>query len=79
VTTGTEVSVAGTHVVVVLPDGVRTDETRVEVATGTVVTPPFEVRTVAELTDETEDGVDEITDETGTGTLVVAPLEVVTT
>jgi hypothetical protein len=79
VTTGTEVSVAGTQVVVVPPDGVRTDETRVEVATGTVVVPPLEVTTVAELTDETEDGVDEITDETGTGTLVVDPPEVVTT
>jgi hypothetical protein len=74
-----EVSVAGTQVVVVPPCGVGTDETRLDVATGTLTVPPFEVTTLAELTEETEDGVDEITDETGTGTVVVEPLEVVIT
>jgi hypothetical protein len=42
--------VAGTQVVVVPPDGVRTDETRVDPATGRLVVPPFEVMTVAEVT-----------------------------
>jgi hypothetical protein len=77
VTTGTEVSEAGTQVVVVPPDGVKTLETRDDEATETVEKPPLEVTTVAEVTDDSDDGV-LTNDEAETGTLTVAPFEVVT-
>jgi hypothetical protein len=77
VTIGTEVSVAGTVVVVVPPDGVRTDETRTDEATGRVVVPPFEVTTVAVVTPDSTGGV-ATTDEAETGTETTEPPEVVT-
>jgi hypothetical protein len=77
VTIGTEVSVAGTVVVVVPPDGVKTDETTTDEASETVTVPPFEVMTVADETDDSADGV-ETNDEAETGTETVDPPVVVT-
>jgi len=65
-------------VVVVPPDGVKTDETRTDEATGTYEYPPFEVTTVAEVTSDSDDGV-ETNDEAETGTETVDPDGVVTT
>jgi len=62
-------------VVVVPPDGVKTDETRTGEATETVLTPPFEVTIVAELTEYCDSGV-ETNDEAETGTVTVSPLTV---
>jgi hypothetical protein len=78
VTIGTEVTVDGTDSVVVPPDGVRTWETTVDGATETVVVPPFEVTTVAEETETSDDGV-AMTDEAETGTEKVEPDGVVMT
>jgi len=74
----TVVSEAGMVVVVVPPDGVKTDETTVDEATETVSVPPFEVMTVAEVTADSADGV--LTKvEAETGTVTVDPPVVVTT
>jgi hypothetical protein len=72
VTIGTEVSVAGMVVVVVPPDGVRTEETTTDSATETVLVPPFEVITVAEVTWDSDDGT-LMTDEAETGTVTIEP------
>jgi hypothetical protein len=65
VTTVTEVSVIGTVVVVVPPDGVRTCETVGDEATEIEAVPP------AAVTYETDDGTDgdETNDEVGTTTV----------
>jgi len=71
VTISTVVSVAGMVVVVVPPDGVKTDETTTDEASETVVVPPFEVMTVA-YEAVSADGV-ETNDEAETGTEMVEP------
>jgi hypothetical protein len=59
-------------VVVVPPVEVKTDETRTGEATETWVVPPFEVTTVAEVTDDSDDGV-ETNGEAVTGTETIDP------
>jgi hypothetical protein len=78
VTTGMEVSVDGTVMVVVPPLAVRTCEMTGDEATETVWVPPYEVTTVAELTETSDDGV-ETNDEAETGREMVAPCGVVRT
>jgi len=76
VTIGTEVSVAGTVMVVVPPFEVKTDETTYDEATETVSVDPFEVSTTTDETGEIDEA--EMNDETATGTETVDPETVVT-